>query len=469
MSDQLNENNNEINKAIEAETIEKESQPVEESSIEATIKEETKETEKNKQTEESKKTVEANIKTGKKCPVKSKIFTTIGKAALAVICGFGGAWLYTSQSGNNGRTVVYQAEESGGSKTTSVSNEKNGTGLTVSQAAAKAAPSTVEIQTEVNSQSYGMFGGTYTTKAAGSGVIISKDGYIITNNHVISGAQKITVKTHDGTEYDAKLVGTDPKSDIAVLKVEANNLTPATLGDSSKISVGDTAIAIGNPLGTLGGTVTDGIISATSRELVVNNESMKLIQTNATINSGNSGGGLFDGNGNLIGIVQSKDSGTSSSGATIEGLGFAIPINDAMEVAEQLIKNGKVTDRATLGVYLQTLTTQQGNYTPGVYVTNVIDGSGAQAAGLKPYDKIVGADGKEVSSYPDLSAILKTKKPGDTIDLTIERDGKQIQTTITLTGTLDTKNATQTEENSQQTLPNEDNQNNQEKQIIPNR
>ena len=294
----------------------------------------------------------------------------------------------------------------------------------------------------------------------GSGVIISSDGYIVTNNHVIDGAQKITVKTSDGTEYDAKLVGTDPKSDIAVLKVEANDLTPATLGDSSKISVGDTAIAIGNPLGTLGGTVTDGIISATSRELVVNNESMKLIQTNATINSGNSGGGLFDGNGNLIGIVQSKDSGTSSSGATIEGIGFAIPVNDAMEVAEQLIKNGKVTDRATLGVYLQTLTTQQGNYTPGVYVTNVIDGSGAQAAGLKAYDKIVGADGKEVSSYPDLSAILKTKKPGDTVDLTIDRDGNQIQVTVTLTGTLD---ATQSQNNNQQTLPNQGEQNSDKK------
>ena len=353
--------------------------------------------------------------------------------------------------------MVYQTTESGSSKTTSVSNEKDGSGLTVAEAAAKAAPSTVEIQTEITQQSYGMFGGTYTTNAAGSGVIISKDGYIVTNNHVIDGAQKITVKTSDGTEYDAKLVGTDAKSDIAVLKVDANDLTPATLGDSSKISVGDTAIAIGNPLGTLGGTVTDGIISATSRELVVNNESMKLIQTNATINSGNSGGGLFDGNGNLIGIVQSKDSGTSSSGATIEGIGFAIPVNDAMEVAEQLIKNGKVTDRATLGVYLQTLTTQQGNYTPGVYVTNVIDGSGAQAAGLKAYDKIVGADGKEVSSYPDLSAILKTKKPGDTIDLTIDRDGNQIQVTVTLTGTLET---TQSQNNNQQTLPNQGEQNN---------
>ena len=462
MSDNLNETNNEINESNQSETVENKTEAVEEQHTED-VTETVQEATKNAKGSSEQAKVETVNQTVITTPTKkqniigSKVIATVGKGALAVLCGFGGAWLYSAQSGSTGKTVVYQTTESGSSKTTSVSNEKDGSGLTVAEAAAKAAPSTVEIQTEITQQSYGMFGGTYTTNAAGSGVIISKDGYIVTNNHVIDGAQKITVKTSDGTEYDAKLIGTDAKSDIAVLKVDANDLTPATLGDSSKISVGDTAIAIGNPLGTLGGTVTDGIISATSRELVVNNESMKLIQTNATINSGNSGGGLFDGNGNLIGIVQSKDSGTSSSGATIEGIGFAIPVNDAMEVAEQLIKNGKVTDRATLGVYLQTLTTQQGNYTPGVYVTNVIDGSGAQAAGLKAYDKIVGADGKEVSSYPDLSAILKTKKPGDTVDLTIDRDGNQIQVTVTLTGTLET---TQSQNNNQQTLPNQGEQNN---------
>ena len=459
MSDNLNETNNEINESNQSETVENKPETVEEQHTEATQQAanvDAKESSEQAKAETVNQTV-ITTPNKKQNIFGSKVIATVGKGALAVLCGFGGAWLYSAQSGNTGKTVVYQTTESGSSKTTSVSNEKGGSGLTVAEAAAKAAPSTVEIQTEITQQSYGMFGGTYTTNAAGSGVIISKDGYIVTNNHVIDGAQKITVKTSDGTEYDAKLVGTDAKSDIAVLKVDANDLTPATLGDSSKISVGDTAIAIGNPLGTLGGTVTDGIISATSRELVVNNESMKLIQTNATINSGNSGGGLFDGNGNLIGIVQSKDSGTSSSGATIEGIGFAIPVNDAMEAAEQLIKNGKVTDRATLGVYLQTLTAQQGNYTPGVYVTNVIDGSGAQAAGLKAYDKIVGADGKEVSSYPDLSAILKTKKPGDTIDLTIDRDGNQIQVTVTLTGTLET---TQAQNNNQQTLPNQGEQNN---------
>ena len=198
MSDNLNETNKEIN---EAETVENKTDTVEEQHTEAAqvaakvVEEKT-----------TSQTI-AVEPVKKKNGIGSKVISTIGKASLAVLCGFGGAWLYTAQIGNGGRTVVYQTTESGSSKTTSVSNESNGSGLTVAQAAAKAAPSTVEIQTEVTQQSYGMFGGTYTTNAAGSGVIISKDGYIVTNNHVINGAQKITVKTSDGTEYDAKLIG----------------------------------------------------------------------------------------------------------------------------------------------------------------------------------------------------------------------------------------------------------------------
>ena len=304
--------------------------------------------------------------------------------------------------------------------------------LSIPDIAAKASPSVVEIRTEVTQKSYGLFGGSYTSQAAGSGVIISKDGYIITNNHVVENASSITVTTYDGTTYDAKLVGTDKKSDIGVLKIEADNLLPATIGDSSTIQVGQTAVVIGNPLGTLGGTVTDGIISAASRELTINNESMTLIQTNAAINSGNSGGGLFDGNGNLIGIVNAKDSGTTSSGATIEGLGFAIPINEAMDVAQQLIASGYVTDRATIGVSLQTLTSDYGEYPAGLYIASVVPDSGADKAGLKPYDRIIGADGNDVSDYTALSRILQAKKVGDTIRLTIVRDDQQMDIDVTL-------------------------------------
>ncbi len=345
---------------------------------------------------------------------------------LSGTCGLGGGYLAARHTG--GSTIVYKAAPAA----SALPNSTESGALSIPDIAAKASPSVVEIRTEVTQKSYGLFGGSYTSQAAGSGVIISKDGYIITNNHVVENASSITVTTYDGTTYDAKLVGTDKKSDIGVLKIEADNLSPATIGDSSTIQVGQTAVVIGNPLGTLGGTVTDGIISAASRELTINNESMTLIQTNAAINSGNSGGGLFDGNGNLIGIVNAKDSGTTSSGATIEGLGFAIPINEAMDVAQQLIASGYVTDRATIGVSLQTLTSDYGEYPAGLYVASVVPDSGADKAGLKPYDRIIGADGNDVSDYTALSRILQAKKVGDTIRLTIVRDDQQMDIDVTL-------------------------------------
>jgi serine protease Do len=365
---------------------------------------------------------------------------TIALAAVVGLgAGLGGSWFTMTHMGgsSSGTANLTYSDTTGGSKTTSVATSTSGTGLTEAEVAAKAAPSVVEIVTEVKSSSYSFFGQSTTSEAAGSGVIISSDGYIITNNHVIEDATSIKVTTYDGTEYTATLVGTDSKTDIAVIKIDASNLTAATIGDSSKIAVGDTAVVIGNPLGTLGGTVTDGIISATSRELVLNNESMELIQTNATINSGNSGGGMFDGNGNLIGIVNAKDSGTTSSGTVIEGIGFAIPINKAIDVAQQLIKDGKVTDRATLGVYLQEITQNTQQYSSGLYITSVISGSGAEQAGLKAYDKIVSADGKDISSYSDLTAVLNKKSIGDTIELKIERNSKEMDVTVTLSGALE--------------------------------
>ena len=361
------------------------------------------------------------------------VLVVLLSAVLGTSGGALGAYLVTSNNVSSKQVIVYQ--DTNGVTTSNTSNTAN-SGLSIKEIAAKASPSVVEINIEGQTTGYGFFGGTYTTQAAGSGVIISKDGYIITNNHIVEGATSITVKTSDGTEYAATLVGTDSKSDIGVIKVEADNLTPATIGDSSTISVGDTAVVIGNPLGTLGGTVTDGIISATDREISINNETMNLIQTNAAINSGNSGGGMFDANGNLIGIVNAKDSGTTSSGTTIEGLGFAIPINDAMNVAKQLIESGQVTDRPTIGVTLQTITKDYGNYKAGLYIADVSKGSGAEAAGLQPGDQIVGADGTEIASYTELSKILRNKHVGDILTLTIVRDGEQMDVDVTLTGAL---------------------------------
>ena len=361
------------------------------------------------------------------------VLVVLLSAVLGTSGGALGAYLVTSNNASSKQVIVYQ--DTNGVTTSNTSNTAN-SGLSIKEIAAKASPSVVEINIEGQTTGYGFFGGTYTTQAAGSGVIISKDGYIITNNHVVEGATSITVKTSDGTEYVATLVGTDSKSDIGVIKVEADNLTPATIGDSSTISVGDTAVVIGNPLGTLGGTVTNGIISATDREISINNETMNLIQTNAAINSGNSGGGMFDANGNLIGIVNAKDSGTTSSGTTIEGLGIAIPINVAMYVAKQLIESGQVTDRPTIGVTLQTITKDDGNYKAGLYIADVSKGSGAEAAGLQPCDQIVGADGTEIASYTELSKILRNKHVGDILTLTIVRDGEQMDVDVTLTGAL---------------------------------
>lgn len=362
--------------------------------------------------------------------------TVIVSMVFSLICGLEGGWFAYTHLGNSessSKTGITYSSEASPSATTTVSSNESKTGLTTSEVAAKASPSVVEIVTEVTSTQYGMFGGTYTSQAAGSGVIISKDGYIITNNHVVEDANSITVTTYDNKQYNATLVGTDEASDIAVIKIEADEeLSAATIGDSSKLQAGDTAVVIGNPLGTLGGTVTDGIISSPSREMVINNQSMELIQTNAEINSGNSGGGMFDGNGNLVGIVNAKDSGTTSSGTVIEGIGFAIPINSAMKVADELIQYGKVIDRATLGVYLQEVSSNYFNYTPGLYITGTANGSGAEKAGLKAYDRIVSADGNEISSQSDLTKVLRDKNVGDTISLTIERNGKQMDVQVTL-------------------------------------
>ena len=359
-------------------------------------------------------------------------------AAQSLACGAGGGIIATkAMDDGKQEVVVTTVQQTSPSNTTTVSSSS---GLTTAQAAEKAAPSVVEILAEGTTTTYGFFGGTYTSQSAGSGVIISSDGYIITNHHVVEDGESFTITTYDGTEYEATLVGSDSKSDIAILKVEAEDLIPATLGDSSTVQVGDTAIVIGNPLGTLGGTVTDGIISATSRTITVNDQAMELLQTNAQINSGNSGGGLFDGNGNLIGIVNAKDSGTTSSGTTIEGLGFAIPINTAFDVATQLIENGEVTNRATIGVYLQELTQSTGRYTAGLYITEVIKGSGAEAAGLQAYDRIIKANGRDISSYEDLSTALLGKNVGDPFEMTVERDGEQIDVTVTLTGSISSSN-----------------------------
>lgn len=302
--------------------------------------------------------------------------------------------------------------------------------LSVTEIASKVGPSVVEVTTEAVTTN--AFFGQYVQSGAGSGVIITEDGYIITNNHVVSGASQVTVRTSDGTEYPATVVGADSKTDIAVLKIEATGLTPAVVGDSDSLQVGEFTLAVGNPLGELGGTVTDGIISALDREVTVENQTMNLLQTNAAVSPGNSGGGLFNERGELIGIVNAK-----SSGQNAEGLGFAIPVNTAIQVAEELINNGYVTGRPAMGVTVLSINDAQtafqyGVNQAGVYVQSVNEGGAADKAGLQPGDRFVSIDGTAVNSTSDITGIIGEHAVGDTIEVQVVRGTQIVTANVTL-------------------------------------
>lgn len=307
----------------------------------------------------------------------------------------------------------------------------NKTAGTYEQVAAAVAPTVVEITTESIVTDSVFWGGNYVTSGAGSGVIISADGLIITNNHVVSGANAITVTTTDGTEYTAKVIGTDSDSDIAVIKVEATNLPFALMGDSDTLVVGQEVLAVGNPLGELGGTVTNGIVSALSRDVNIDGTEMTLIQTNAAVNPGNSGGGLFNLYGELIGIVNAKSS-TTSSGTSVEGIGFAIPANTAAKVTEELINYGYVRGKVMLGItYVDVDTSYEAMYyrvsALGVYIA-----TSEYTDELKPGDRIVAVDGKEVTYGADVKAAIKDRSVGDEITVTVVRDGKYVDVKVTL-------------------------------------
>ena len=354
-------------------------------------------------------------------PVRNKIITTVGIILLSGIVGFGAGYAGSHLS-NNANVTIQQQTNKSNSGTVQVSD--------VSDIVEKCKDSVVEITTESVSSGNSIFG-QYVSQGAGSGVIISKDGYIVTNNHVVSGATSLKVTTTDGTEYNASVVGKDSQTDLAVIKVDANNLQAATLGDSDILQVGDPAIAIGNPLGELGGTVTTGIISATDRQITIDDETMTLLQTDAAINPGNSGGGLFNADGNLIGIVNAKESSTG-----IEGLGFAIPITPAQDIITELMENGSVTSRPALNVSLYDYTSknqgQYSKYADGCYIVQIVKNGAADKAGLKQNDRILSFDGEQIQSTSDVKNVLKKHKIGDTVKMVVERDSKKITVEITL-------------------------------------
>ena len=362
-----------------------------------------------------------NIKedTTKKKSNKSIILYLIFTVILCGVCSF--ASVKIALNSDEKKVVVYQ----GVNNETVVNSNSND----LTEVVSHISKTVVEVYTE--SVSYNSFYGEYVTEGAGSGVIITSDGYIITNNHVIEGASSIKVTLSTGETYEADLIGTDSVSDIAVIKIAVDNLPSAVFGESDKLQVAQNCIAIGNPLGTLGGTVTTGIISALSRDITIDGQKMTLLQTDTSINPGNSGGGLFNCSGELIGIVDAK-----SSGNNIEGLGFALPINYVKEIAKQLIENGYVQGRGQLGIVAVNIDSIQmawnygvNNY--GIYVKEVT-GENAKKAGLVEGDLIVAVNGTETLSLEQLRAQINQHSAGDEVKLTIIRNKEKIAINITL-------------------------------------
>lgn len=345
-------------------------------------------------------------------------------ALLSLLCGFAGA--YVGYRVFKPQTVAPAENDNVGFITAGEHGAVSTNIETLADLVDVTEQSVVEITTETMATS-SIFG-QYITEGAGSGVIIREDGYIVTNDHVTSGARNITVKMNDGTTHEAVLIGSDVKTDLAVIKIDVDGLVPAVFGSSGSVKVGDRVIAIGNPLGSLGGTVTDGIISALDREIEVNGQMMTLLQTNAAVNPGNSGGGLFNAFGELVGIVNAKPS-SSSYTTSIDGLAFAIPVDTVKKVASSLIDSGYVAGRVVIGISVLEIsdpqTAQQYDVDEyGVYIVSITEGSGADKARLEVGDRIISINGNAVESASDITSVLDDARVGDIVTIEIVRDGR---------------------------------------------
>mgnify|MGYP000499636885 FL=1 len=279
------------------------------------------------------------------------------------------------------------------------------------------------------------FGQTTETAGAGSGFILTPDGYIVTNYHVVGDADTVKVTLYNGDTYDAQYIGGDEDYDIAVIKIDAANLPNVTLGNSDSLNVGDHVLAVGNPLGDLTFSMSEGIASSVNRTIDVEGTPFNMIQVTAAINPGNSGGPLFNEYGEVVGIVSAKYSSYASQ--SVEGLGFAIPINDAIKVAQDLLENGYVSGRPYMGItYLAVTDAQtaaQLNVNAyGVYVVDVVQGGPADKAGLKTGDRIVSIDGTEIAQKDDLGTLIQQHAAGDTLSITVAREGQMQTVSLTL-------------------------------------
>ena len=350
-------------------------------------------------------------------------------AVISAACGFGGAIL--AQNGSStGKTTVQQSN-----RTATTVNVKKVDGQTL-MSPAEVYASTVNSVVSINCSavSTNIFGQQTESASSGSGFIYTADGYIVTNQHVIANASSINVTLYNGDTYPATLVGSDSDYDVAVLKIDAKDLPAVTLGNSTDVNVGDTVMAIGNPLGELTFSMSSGIVSCVNRAINVEGTPFNMIQVDASINPGNSGGPLMNLYGEVVGIVSAKYS--SYADTSVEGLGFAIPINDVQSIISDIMENGSVTDKAYMAITAGTMTQQMAaqykiNATEGVFVYSVEDGGAGDKAGLKLGDVITKLNDTQITSMEDLSAAKKGFKAGDTVTLTVLRDGQEITTQLT--------------------------------------
>ncbi len=351
----------------------------------------------------------------KKKSLQKKVVAVAGSLVAVALIAFSSIGVYTLFFEDDSADTASTEESSVVQQT---SNEE---GLTISEIAAKVTPSVVGINVESMMES-----------GTGTGIIMSEDGYIITNAHVVSGMTKITVVLMDETEYEATLIGSDTQSDLALLKIDATGLTAAEFGDSDDLVIGADVVAIGNPLGMdFAGTVSDGIVSGLNREVEIDGQVMNYIQTNASINSGNSGGPLVNSQGQVVGINSAK-----ISSAIAEGMGFSIPINDALPILEELKENGYISGRPQIGIGGQDIDEDTANYynvPSGVLVQEISENSGAEDAGIQIGDIITAINGTEIASVAELNEIKNECSPGDSIKLTVYRDGQTTNVNVVLT------------------------------------
>lgn len=368
-------------------------------------------------------------------------------AVLSGLCGFGGAALFR---GTNRGTITLQQSN----RQPSAVSVKHVNGKTL-MTPAEVYASTVNAAVSINStsRSTNFFGQSVPTASSGSGFIITADGYIVTNQHVVSGASEVKVTLYNGETYTARVIGGDSDYDVAVIKIEAKDLTPVVLGDSAKVNVGDSVLAIGNPLGELTFSMSQGIVSCCNRAINVDGTPFNMIQIDAGINPGNSGGPLMNLYGEVVGIVSAKYS--SYSNTAVESLGFAIPISDVQAIISDIVENGSVTNKAYMAITAGTMTSEMAaqyniDLTSGVFVYSVEKGGAGDKAGLRLGDIITKMDKTEISDYNDLTAAKKNYRAGDTVTLTIYRTGEYITTQLTFdvqpatTGTQENEDSSHT-------------------------